>query len=57
VTLTGTVNSRSDKRRAEDVADRVSGVTNVQNNLRLRQPSAATGVPTAGVLSRRDEIL
>jgi hypothetical protein len=37
VTLTGTVESRQDKRRAEDVADRISGVKHVQNNLRLRQ--------------------
>ena len=37
VTLTGTVESRQDKRRAEDIADRISGVKHVQNNLRLRQ--------------------
>lgn len=35
VTLDGTVNSRSDKRRAEDCADDVSGVGHVQNNLRV----------------------
>ena len=36
VTLTGMVSSRQDKRRAEDLADNVSGVKHVQNNLRLR---------------------
>lgn len=35
VTLSGTVRQRSDKRRAEDAADRISGVTHVQNNLRV----------------------
>jgi osmotically-inducible protein OsmY len=37
VTLTGTVNSREDKRRAEDLAESVSGVTNVENRLRVKQ--------------------
>jgi len=37
VTLTGTVNSRADKRRAEDIAESVSGVTNVENRLRVKQ--------------------
>src|SRR6185369_14533818 len=36
VTLTGTVNSRDDKRRAEDIAESVSGVTNVENRLRVK---------------------
>jgi osmotically-inducible protein OsmY len=40
VTLNGTVNSRDDKRRAEDIVDRVSGVKHVQNNLRVQQHSA-----------------
>jgi osmotically-inducible protein OsmY len=35
VTLTGTVSQRGDKRRAEDLADNVSGVKHVQNNLRV----------------------
>lgn len=39
VTLTGSVNSRLDKRRAEDIAESVSGVTNVENRLRVRQSS------------------
>lgn len=37
-TLSGTVNSRLEKRRAEDLADDVSGVTHVQNNLRVKKP-------------------
>jgi osmotically-inducible protein OsmY len=37
VTLSGTVDSREAKRRAEDVAERVSGVKHVQNNLRVQQ--------------------
>ncbi|MFL5295297.1 MAG: BON domain-containing protein [Phenylobacterium sp.] len=36
VTLTGTVNSRDDKRRAEDIAEQISGVKHVQNNLRVQ---------------------
>ena len=35
VTLDGTVTSRQQKRRAEDCAEEVSGVTHVQNNLRV----------------------
>lgn len=37
VTLSGEVASRADKRRAEDCVESVSGVTNVQNNLRVRR--------------------
>ena len=43
VTLAGTVNSREERRRAEDCAERVSGVSHVQNNLRV---SAAGGTAT-----------
>jgi len=35
VTLSGGVEHRRDKRRAEDLAERVSGVKHVQNNLRM----------------------
>jgi len=34
------VNSRWDKRRAEDIAESVSGVTNVENRLRVKQQGA-----------------
>lgn len=37
VTLTGTVNNRDDKRRAEYISEMVSGVVNVENRLRLNQ--------------------
>jgi hypothetical protein len=36
VTLSGTIIRRADKRRAEDLAELVSGVTHVQNNLRVK---------------------
>lgn len=37
VTLTGTVSERSDKRRAEDIAESVSGVKNVEVRLRVQE--------------------
>jgi osmotically-inducible protein OsmY len=37
VTLDGTVSSREQKRRAEDCVDDLSGVRNVQNNLRVQE--------------------
>lgn len=42
VTLTGTVRSREDKKRAEALAESVSGVDNVQNNLRVDRGTEAT---------------
>ena len=51
VTLTGTVGSRDDRRHAERLAEHVSGVTHVQNNLRVdaskaqsREPGVADGI-------------
>jgi osmotically-inducible protein OsmY len=41
VILSGTVDSRYAKRLAEDIAESVSGVANVQNNLRVRNYQAA----------------
>lgn len=38
VTLSGLVRTRDDKRRAEDIAERVGGVRHVQNNLRVHPP-------------------
>jgi len=46
VTLSGKVRSRADKRRAEDVADDVSGVKHVQNN--LRADDAWSSGPSSG---------
>ena len=42
VTLTGTVRNRNDKRRAEDLAESVSGVSNVENRLRVKQYDYST---------------
>jgi osmotically-inducible protein OsmY len=42
VTLSGTVATRDEKRRAEDIAEAVSGVTHVQNNLRVKQRGEST---------------
>ncbi|HKG72783.1 MAG TPA: BON domain-containing protein [Aestuariivirgaceae bacterium] len=51
VTLDGTVNSREDKRRAEDLADNVSGVRHVQNNLRVQQQGSETAASTSATRS------
>jgi len=40
VTLSGNVNTRDQRRRAEDVAEYVSGVKHVQNNIRVRRNDA-----------------
>lgn len=50
VTLSGTVDDRWAKRRAEDCAEDVSGVRHVQNNLRVKQ-TAGTGTSTGSVSS------
>jgi osmotically-inducible protein OsmY len=47
VVLTGTVENRFAKRHAEDLAESVSGVTHVQNNLRVRQ-AGGTGEGLTG---------
>jgi osmotically-inducible protein OsmY len=43
VTLTGQVNSREEKRRAEDIVEAVSGVKHVQNNLRVKDRMSSAG--------------
>lgn len=43
VILSGTVESRADKRRAEDLAESVSGVSNVQNQLRVSHRQTDNG--------------
>lgn len=45
VTLSGNVANRQDKRRAEDCVESISGVSNVQNNLRIT--GNTTGASTA----------
>lgn len=42
VTLAGIVDSREAKRRAEDLAEQVSGVQNVQNNIRVNRDGASS---------------
>ena len=42
MTLSGTVDSRDAKRRAEDIAESVPGVQHVQNNLRVSQGSGTS---------------
>ena len=44
VVLTGSVESREAKRRAEDLAERISGVTNVQNNLKVKNTNDSSGL-------------
>ncbi|HEX8335731.1 MAG TPA: BON domain-containing protein, partial [Pyrinomonadaceae bacterium] len=47
--LTGAVDSRYAKRLAENIAESVSGVSNVQNNLRVVSYQAAADAPAAGM--------
>ena len=47
VTLSGLVRRRADKRRAEDIADHVSGVRDVNNRLRVASAADAERTPTA----------
>lgn len=51
VTLEGSVSARNDKRRAEHIADDVTGVRHVQNNLRFRRDtdSVTAGTSTPGL--------
>ena len=45
VTLTGFVNERRQKRKAEDIAESVSGVTHVENRIRLNRPAPQGSLP------------
>ena len=51
VTLSGTVSDRFAKRRAEDIAEAVSGVSHVQNNLRVQQAGLSGSSGQGGTLS------
>ena len=55
VTLNGTVNNRNDKRRAEDIAESVSGVTHVQNNLRVSKTEDANSESTTSAFTVRNK--
>jgi hypothetical protein len=48
VTLTGTVSSRDVKRRVEDLVDSISGVKDVQNNLRVKRTDASRSPGSTG---------
>jgi len=48
VTLTGKVEERSAKRRAEDIAEAVSGVTNVENRIRVARETENFGSGSMG---------
>lgn len=57
VTLEGTVAAREEKRRAEDLVERISGVREVRNNLRVNRDRNAdtvsiTGTTGSGAVSR-----
>ena len=43
-TLNGTVRTRDEKRRAEDIAEHTMGVKHVQNNLRVVAPTASSAL-------------
>lgn len=49
VTLSGEVTSKAAKRRAEDCADAVSGVSHVQNNLRVKRQDGSEGQTASGL--------
>ncbi len=51
ITLTGTVDHRNAKRRAEDIAEDVSGVKNVENRLRVSQLASGYTSPMPGANS------
>jgi osmotically-inducible protein OsmY len=52
VTLAGSVNRREDKRRAEDLVERISGVKDVRNNLRVSQEA---GTERTGALGQQGQ--
>jgi osmotically-inducible protein OsmY len=53
VTLTGSVESRHSRRRAEDIVEDVPGVRHVQNNLRVKEATEGTTGTTAGATSTK----
>ncbi|MFC3167266.1 SWFGD domain-containing protein [Paracoccus fontiphilus] len=53
VTLDGTVENRFAKRHAEDLAESCSGVSHVQNNLRVKDRRAGAGMTGSGAATGR----
>jgi hypothetical protein len=47
----GSVNDRMDKRRAEDLAEKVSGVQNVENRIRVKSTADIFGNSSKGSAS------
>lgn len=54
VTLTGFVNSRYNKRTAEDIAEDISGVKNVENRLRIREQQTSDELGYADTAGHTD---
>ena len=54
VTLAGEVNSRAERRRAEDIVDVVTGVKHMQNNLRVKERSSTIGQASTTQASAAD---
>jgi Flp pilus assembly secretin CpaC len=49
VILAGTVRSKDEKRRAEDVVEAISGVRNVENRIRVEQDNDRSGMNLRGM--------
>jgi hypothetical protein len=57
VTLTGTVPDRETKRRVEDLAESLSGVKDVQNNLRVNKQGQRSASSSSSSSSSNDETM
>ena len=53
VILSGTVEDRDSKRRAEDIAESVSGVSNVQNQLKIGKSSDSNPLATSSTKDKQ----
>jgi hypothetical protein len=54
VTLNGEVSHREERRRAEDVIDRVRGVEHVQNNLRVSKQDSPESGPESSMIEEAE---
>jgi osmotically-inducible protein OsmY len=52
VILTGTVNSREEKRRAEDLVESISGVKNVENRIKVSRPDVGRTETTNTIIRK-----
>jgi osmotically-inducible protein OsmY len=52
VILTGTVNSREEKRRAEDLVESISGVKNVENRIKVSSPDVGRTETTNTIIRK-----